>query len=74
MPAQFSYVTPVFFRGARVPCEVRGVVTIVGLSDGPLPWPIGEQDGVLELVVYRGLAAAVKSSEPEAVAERGACR
>jgi hypothetical protein len=38
---------------------VRGIVTIVGLSDGPLSWPIGDLDGVRDFIVYRGLAKAL---------------
>ena len=60
-PFQFGpYLTPVISRGARVMCEVRGLVKIVGLSDGPIPWPIGERDRKQALIVYKGLARAVR--------------
>jgi len=36
------YRTPRFKYGARVECEVRGEVTIIGLSDGPIPWLVGK--------------------------------
>jgi hypothetical protein len=36
------YVVPVAIPGTRVECEVRGRVKVVGLSDAPQPWPIGE--------------------------------
>ena len=58
------------FLGARVPCEVRGIVEIVGLSQGPHPWPVGHKDGKEDLVVYRGLASAVRDESPDAVAAR----
>ena len=64
------YFTPVYFLGARVICEVRGVVEIVGLSNSAHPWPVGEQDGKLDLIVYRGLAKAVREELPDAVAAR----
>jgi len=66
---RYRYVTPVYASGARVECEVRGLVQIVGLSDGPLPWPIGELNGVRELIVYRGLAKALIVESPDAIAE-----
>jgi len=63
------YVTPVCFVGAVVECEARGLVTIVRLSDGPIAWPVGERDGREDLVVFKGLARAVRQESPEAVAE-----
>jgi len=65
---QNRYVTPVYFLGARVICEVRGPVTIVGLSEGLIRWPIGEMNGKAELVVYRGLAKALREEAAGAVA------
>src|SRR3954453_23007456 len=62
------YVTPVCFAGAVVECEIRGLVTIVGLSAGPIPWPIGEKEGQTALVVFKGLARAVRQESPTAVA------
>jgi hypothetical protein len=67
---QRRYVTPVYFLGARVTCKVRGVVEIVGLSSGPHPWPVGRQDWKQELIVYKGLAKAVREESPEFVAAR----
>jgi len=62
------YVTPVAIPGAVVECEVRGLVTIVGLSRAPIRWPIGERDGQCELVLYKALARAIRQEEPAAVA------
>jgi hypothetical protein len=62
------YVTPVVTAGVVVECEVRGLVQIVGLSRGPIRWPIGERDGKGELVVFKGLARAVRQESPPAVA------
>lgn len=62
------YVTPVCVVGAIVECEVRGLVTIVGLSGGTIRWPVGERDGVEEVVVFKGLARAVRQESPTVVA------
>jgi hypothetical protein len=51
------YRTPlVVIIGAVLPCEIHGPLKVVGLSEAPIPWPIGEKDGEQSLVVYRGLA------------------
>jgi hypothetical protein len=65
------YATPRFRYGARVQCEVRGEVVVVGLSDAPIPWPVGKPHGGqgLSLVVYKGLAAAVRRESASAVCD-----
>jgi len=63
------YLTPVIAVGAVVECEARGMVTVVGLSHAPIPWPIGERDGVRQLVVFKALARAIRQESPQAVAE-----
>jgi hypothetical protein len=62
------YVTPVCVVGAILECEVRGLVTIVGLSGGTIRWPLGERDGLEEPVVFKGLARALRQESPAAVA------
>jgi len=62
------YVTPVCVVGAVVECEIRGLVTVVALSKGPIAWPLGERDGHTEAVVFKGLARAVRQETPAAVA------
>jgi len=47
---------------------IRGEVLIVGISTGPLRWPIGEKDGQRELIVYHALAKAVSCESQEAIA------
>ena len=37
-----KYKTPRFRYGRTVFCEVRGEMTICGLSDAPIPWPISK--------------------------------
>lgn len=41
---------------------------IVGLSDAPIPWPIGKQRRARSLVVFKGLALAVRRESNQAVA------
>ena len=63
------YRTPPFRYGKIVFCEVRGEVEIVGLSDAPLPWPIGRKgNGPRALVVFGALAKAVRREASLAVA------
>src|SRR5262245_31738084 len=62
------YLTPVVAPGVVVECEVRGLVTVVGLADSPLPWPIGERDGQQQPIVFKSLARAIRQESPEAVA------
>src|SRR5262245_65006866 len=62
------YVTPVVAAGVVVECEFRGLVQIVGMSTGPIPWPIGEREGERQLVVFKALARAVRHEDPRAVA------
>src|SRR5262249_41734447 len=38
-----SYATPAFEYGDVVFCERRGDIRIVGLSEAPIPWPIGQR-------------------------------
>jgi len=62
------YATPRFRIGQRVVDLRRGTVRIVGLSDGPIQWPIAAGPGGLSLVLYRGLARAVRRESNAAVA------
>jgi hypothetical protein len=55
-----TYRTPRFRIGQRVCCQVRGEVVITGMTEAPIPWPIGKGDrGQHSLLVYKGLARAV---------------
>jgi hypothetical protein len=54
------YRTPRFRIGQRVEDERRGLVRIVGMSDGPNQWPIGQTKRAKSLVLFRGLARAVR--------------
>jgi hypothetical protein len=47
---------------------VRGEVTITGMTDAPIPWPIGKGGrGRHSLVVYKGLARAVRRESEQAI-------
>jgi hypothetical protein len=64
-----TYKTPRFRYGRKVFCEVRGEVTICGLSDAPIPWPIGKRGRSRNsLVVFKDLAKAVRRESNQAVA------
>jgi hypothetical protein len=63
-----SYNTPRFRYGQVVVCEVRGEVTICGLTDAPIPWPVGIKKSSRSLVVYGALAKAVRTEPNQAVA------
>src|SRR3954471_13508651 len=60
------YVTPVIATGVVVECEVRGLVTVIGVSNGPMVWPVGERDGERQLVVFKSLARALRQETPAA--------
>ena len=62
------YETPALRYGEDASCEVRGGVEIVGLAGAPIPWPVGKRGRQRFLVVYHGLADAVRRESAQAVA------
>lgn len=62
-----SYRTPAFQIGKWVQCEVCGEVQICGITDGRIPWPVHQNHGRRSLVVYKGLAKAVRLESQLAV-------
>lgn len=62
------YLTPVIAEGVIVECEIRGLVTVVGVSESPIPWPLGERDGERHPIVFKALARAVRQESPQVVA------
>jgi hypothetical protein len=63
-----SYQTPCFWFGQRVSCQVRGELIIIGISEAPIPWPIGKSGkGAHSLVVYEGLAHAIHNESSLAI-------
>jgi hypothetical protein len=66
-----TYQTPLFAYGQTVRCRVRGAVVIVGLSGGPIPWPVGQPvrgRAVTGLVVFADLVKALRRESAPAVA------
>ena len=61
------YTTPDFAYGDVVVCARRGEVEIVGLSSGPIPWPVGKVGRHRFLILYAGLAEAVRREPGRAV-------
>jgi len=61
------YTTPRFRYGARVVCQARGEVEIVGLTDGPIPWPIGKRGRHKAIVLYGALVKAVRRESSLAI-------
>src|SRR5690242_3911992 len=56
-----KYRTPRFRYRRKALCEVRGEVTIVGMTDAPIPWPIAKRGrGRHSLVVFMDLAKAIR--------------
>jgi len=65
-----NYKTPKFRIGDVVNCARRGEVRIVGLSDAPIPWPLGQlpKGGRRPALLLSGdLAEAVRRESAEAV-------
>jgi hypothetical protein len=61
------YRAPLFKYGAVVEDALRGEVTIVGLSAGRIPWPIGQKGQSKGPVLFKGLAKAVRRESVVAV-------
>jgi hypothetical protein len=62
-----KYRTPRFRYGRKVLCEVRGEVTITGMTDAPIPWPIGKRIRGHSLVVFKDLAKALRRESNQAI-------
>jgi hypothetical protein len=62
------YRTPRFKYGQKVECLARGEVRIVKLSAARIPWPSGRTHIAESLVLYSGLARAVRRESNQAVA------
>jgi hypothetical protein len=62
-----TYRTPRFRIGQRVRCLIRGEVIITGITDAPIPWPIGKFGRGRSLVIYKGLSKAIRRESNLAV-------
>jgi hypothetical protein len=65
-----SYRAPRFRYGRTVWCAVRGEVEVVGLHEAPIPWPVGKRGRARSLVVFKGLARAVRRESEIVVARQ----
>jgi hypothetical protein len=61
------YRTPRLKRGSIVEDEIRDEVTIVGLTDARIAWPIGKKGRVKSYVVFGALARAIQRESVQAV-------
>jgi hypothetical protein len=61
------YTTPLVDRGSVVFCEVRGEVTVCGLTDTRIPWPTGKRGRARTYIVFAGLADAIRREAAAAV-------
>ena len=61
------YLAPPFIYGDAVMDEVRGEVTVVKLSVARITWPIGKLRQRRSLIVYGGLADAIRQESNQAV-------
>jgi hypothetical protein len=66
------YRTPRFRYGHTLRCELRGELVVTGLTDAPVPWPLGRRPGksvrARSLVLCGDLADAVRRESATAVA------
>jgi hypothetical protein len=64
--------TPLFRYGDVVFCERRGDLILCGLTNGPIPWPIGKKRekrlSARSIVLYGDLVKAVRRESAQAVA------
>src|SRR5262249_30101140 len=63
-----KYCMPRVRVGAFVRCLIRGEVEVVGIRDGPIPWPVCKTARRHARIVYAGLARAVRRESAQAVA------
>jgi len=66
-PLLGTYATPRFRYGASVVWQARGDVEIVGLTDAPIPWPIGKRGRHKAIVLYGALVKAVQRESSLAI-------
>lgn len=63
------YASPRFKFGGLATCEARGSVIACGLTDAPIPWPLGRPPGRSSRgpIIYRDLAKAIRRESSAAV-------
>jgi hypothetical protein len=55
-----EYVSPILQPGEVVTCLLRGAVQVVGMSEAPIPWPVGKMGTHRSLVLCGELAEAIR--------------
>lgn len=64
-----KYRAPRFRVGQRVRCRIRGEMIVTGMTDALILWPVGLHGrGRHSLIVYKGLAKAIRLESNQAVA------
>ncbi|HEY1378576.1 MAG TPA: hypothetical protein VGF55_17380 [Gemmataceae bacterium] len=63
-----TYCAPRWRYGRVVMDDLRGEVTIVGMTAGRIPWPVGKRGPAKAPVVAAGLARALRAESAQAVA------
>ncbi len=61
------YQTPRCRYGRTVTCLLRGRVKVCGLTEAPIPWPIGKQGRTKAMILYKDLARAVRREAAQAI-------
>jgi hypothetical protein len=62
-----KYRTPRVRVGRFVRCLIRGEIEVVGFTDAPIPWPLGRTSRRPAIIVYAGLARAIRRESAQAV-------
>jgi hypothetical protein len=63
-----EYRTPRFRIGKRVRCLLRGEMVITGMTDAPIPWPLGIHGAARHmLIVFKDLAKAIRREFGKAI-------
>jgi hypothetical protein len=62
------YKVPRFRVGGTLTCELRGAVTVAGVSKAPIPWPLTRAARLASLVVCGDLSKALRRESGVAIA------
>jgi hypothetical protein len=62
------YKAPRFRLGGTLTCELRGPVTVTGVSQAPIPWPLTRAARLASLILCGDLSKALRREAGVAVA------
>ena len=62
------YTPPVVRHGDVVFCEARGDVIVVGVTEAPIPWPVGKRGRARAPILFGDLVEAVRRESNQVVA------